>query len=167
MGGRKCVGVFGNYAGDNLAGKGIRPWRFLPSQEWSTCVREIGGEFWRQCGRQLAAADNNAVFRPQFHRPTQDHSCVGRNLTVSCPTIRQNPPQSPHSPRKSFLRQQESRKHLPPTAASQAATMRTTTMPKITNKPPYTSRPFLRKQESHSHGRHRRLNYAAVGGTRL
>ena len=31
-------------------------------------------------------------------------------------------------------------------------------MPKFTHNFPYTSRPFLRKQESLSHGRHRRLN---------
>ena len=44
---------------------------------------------------------------PPIPRPPEDHSCVGRNLTVSCATIRQFAPDSP-SPERPFLRRQES-----------------------------------------------------------
>ena len=62
--------------------------RFLPSQEWSTGERQIVGEFANcpppHCRRRRQT--------PKIHthsRSPTDHSCVGRNLTVSCRQMRQ------------------------------------------------------------------------------
>ena len=87
----------------------------------------------------------------------------------------------PHRP---FLRKQESHSHMSPTIPKSAdtlpfpadhscvgrnlqgdsppATMAATTMPNPPTIPHFPTRPFLRKQESLSHGRHRCLNFAAL-----
>ena len=59
-------------------GEGRCPLRFLLSQEWSVgeCRRFANSQNCRQPQSQN---------RPQNSRPQVDHSCVGRNLTVSCP----------------------------------------------------------------------------------
>ena len=69
--------------------------RFLPSQEWSVGERECVGVFWRgesQANSATAYFVHNSPVHPR------DHSCEGRNLTVSCVTIRRFAADSPFPP---------------------------------------------------------------------
>ena len=74
---------------------------------------------------------------PPILVPPEDHSCEGRNLTVSCATIRQFAPDSPFP-----------RKTIPAKAGiSQCRVRQFADSPPIPRSP---GRPFLRRQESHN-----------------
>ena len=72
------MGVLGDCVGDNLAGKGVRPWRFLLSQEWSTGERESIGEY----GIVAAIGGFYAALPPFIVRflLSQEWSCGGRGI---------------------------------------------------------------------------------------
>ena len=59
-----------------------------------------GRPFLRRQESHSVVCDNSPI-RPRFPVPPEDHSCEGRNLTMSCATIRQFAPDSP-SPRKTI-----------------------------------------------------------------
>ena len=100
---------------------------------------------------------------PTISRTQADHSCVGRNLTVSCIQISANSPHNLLYTSRPFLRRQESHSVV------------CANIGKIAHNLSYTSRPFLRRQESQSIKggnaaslrRRAAAIYAAVGGTRL
>ena len=58
--------------------------RFLPSQEWSTCVQRIVGEFGDCVGDNLCGERRQCHIHRYIPVPPVDHSCVGRNLTIVC-----------------------------------------------------------------------------------
>ena len=128
VGGRKCAGVFW-HCGRHPPPKRRRRWRhifvrFLPTQEWSTCVQEVVCGFW------LWAAIVAAIAARRFLLP-QEWSCVGtpKNRQNTPPIVRRRqqspggqqptPKSSTHFrfPGRPFLRRQESHKHVSPTAA--------------------------------------------------
>ena len=111
---------------------------------------------WRRRRRTIVGGGGQLVAgRRQFGVSPEDHSCEGRNLTVSCATICRIRPQFPVS-------------QADHSCVGRNLTVSCATICRI--------RPqFPVSQADHScvgrnlfkHGRHRRLSYAAVGGTRL
>ena len=63
-------------------------------------LRSSGRPFLRRQESHNVVCDNSPI-RSRFPVPPEDHSCEGRNLTMSCATIRQFAPDSP-LPRKTI-----------------------------------------------------------------
>ena len=148
----------------------IRPHTPVPTQ---TIPAKAGISQCRACNIAKSSPDSHSPHRPFLRKqeshsavhtispnsppipiPHTDHSCEGRNLTVSCIQYRQIRPRFPFPTQT-----------IP--AKARISQSWATTMPN----PPAHSRPPVDHscvgRNLFKHGRHRRLNYAAVGGTRL
>ena len=70
------------------------------SDEYAPDSPYTSSSFLRKQESHNVVCDNSPI-RPRFPVTPEDHSCEGRNLTVSCATIRQFAPDSPF-PRKTI-----------------------------------------------------------------
>ena len=107
--------------------------RFLLSQEWSAGERECVCVFWRLC-----------IYDTVRFLPTQEWSCGGRGIVCGFGIVAGG-----LSPWR-FLLPQEWSRGVRECIAQKYARLLPAQLPKYAADSPFPTRPFLRKQESHS-----------------
>ena len=164
--------------------------RFLPTQEWSTCVREIWERIlatvWATISAiwQFGDKRQQCRIRPIHSRHPGDHSCVGRNLFLtsdnaasilaaesadSCRLLQAQHCEIPAYAGMVYLctgdLEADFGDGVGDNFGDSTIWRRAATMPYSPNTLPSTRGPFLRRQESIFNRRQRRVNFGGgIGG---